>query len=84
MKAIVGKGDTQFITGIIENLVRASGYPVTAQVIKPIGVGREQLRYLERKGLLKSMDLGFNKQMVKGYYTESVWPSRIPVREPAV
>jgi len=76
--------DTQFIAQTIERLVRGTGYPVTAQVLKAIDVGREQLRHMERKGLVKSMELHCRGQMTKAYHTPNVWPSKIPVQEPEV
>jgi len=82
MKSIVGRGDIAFITDTIDQLVVNSGYPVTAQVMKSIGIAREQLRYMERKGFLKSMDLSYRGQLIKGYYTEKAWPSKIPLQEP--
>ena len=68
----------------IERLVRGTGYPVTAQVLKAIDVSREDLRAMERKGLVKSLELHCKGQMTKAYYTENVWPSNIPVQEPEV
>ena len=76
--------EMEFIAQTIERLVRGTGYPVTAQVLKSINVNREQLRHMERKGLVKSLELHCRGQMTKAYYTESIWPSKIPVREPEV
>lgn len=73
---------TELIVNTIDRVVHGTGYPVTAQVLKMINVEREQLRTMERKGLLKSMDLSLRGQIVKGYYTDTVWPSKIPVRKP--
>ena len=76
--------DTQFIAQTIERLVRGTGYPVTAQVLKTIDVDREQLRHMERKGLLKSMESHCRGQMTKAYYTGNVWPSKISAQKPEV
>jgi len=76
--------DTQFVAQTIERLVRGTGYPVTAQVLKSIDVDREQLRHMERKGLVKSLELHCRGQMTKAYYTENMWPSKISVKEPEV
>jgi len=68
--------DTKSIIHTIDEVVKGTGYPVTAQVLKPIGVGREELRYMERKGLLKSLNLSAKGQLVKGYYA-NVWPAKL-------
>lgn len=70
--------DDNFIIKAIEGLVRNTGYPVIGSVLKSIGVERSKLREMERKGLLKSMDLSFQGQILIGYYTDKLWPKRIP------
>lgn len=68
--------DTKSIIHTIDEVVKGTGYPVIARVMKPIGVGREELRYMERKGLLKSLKLSAKGQIVKGYYA-NVWPAKL-------
>ena len=74
--------DAVEIAQTVDQVVVHSGYPVTAQVLKSIGADREKLRRMERLGFLKSMDLSCKGQIIKGYYTEKVWPAKISVQEP--
>lgn len=87
--------DTELICKAIDSAVEATGYPVTGQVLATIGVDRAMIRAMERKGLVKSIDVTFERshgrrsmhtapagvQVLKGYYTENVVPKALNVTE---
>lgn len=80
----------EMICNAINGAVEATGYPVTNAVLSAIGVDRKEIRRLERKGFVKSVDLALkngkvsrsgNVQVVKGYYTDKVYPRVLVAHE---
>jgi hypothetical protein len=70
----------------IDGAVGSMGYPVVGKALAILGVDRTNIRLMERKGLIKSVDLNLHGQLVKGYYTDKVYPEKlrkpIPTKEP--
>ena len=82
MAKTISAQQTEFIRETVERLVRRTGFPVTSQVLTGSGIAtREELRKLEKKGILKSCLVTAGRGILNAYYTEGAVPDVVKQKQ---
>ena len=72
----------EFITATINRLVAKTGLPVAAQTIERAGIAtRQELRKLEKDGILKSCLVTAGRGIMNAYYTEGAVPDVVKQKQ---